>query len=276
MQRINRKYYAILFFVISSLWTWGCAPSGRNENIVAKVGDAVLTQNDLKARMEWEGIAKDRAEEYIKRWIDQELLYQEAQRSGLAKDKALDYALENFKKQWMIQKLVEKTFAEKIRISQAEIKDYYEKNKSQFQVQEDEVHLLHLLTKSQADAEIALREIQAGRPFDQVARNRSADAFREKGGDMGFVPRSGLAPEIGRIAFSLPIGNVSSVIKTSYGYHIIKVLERRTKGDVRPLKEVENIILPRIRVDKERATYYDLLYQLKDKYKVYVTENLKE
>lgn len=275
MQWIDQKYYAILFFLVSSLWIGGCSAPDRNEDIVAKVGDAVLTREDLKVRMEWEGITDDRVGEYIQRWIDQELLYQEAKKSGLAKDKALDFALENFKKQWMIQKLVEKTFAEKIRISQAELKAYYEKNKSQFLVQEDEVHLLHLLTKTQSDAEAAFREIQAGRPFDQVARNRSVDAFAEKGGDMGFVTKSNLAPEIGRIAFSLPISNVSSVIKTSYGYHIIKVLERRTKGEVRPLKEVENVILSRMRVDKERATYYDLLYELKNKYKIYVTESLK-
>lgn len=276
MHRSDSMYYAILFFIISSLWMWNCGSPERNEEIVAKVGEAVLTLDDLKMRMEYEGVAKDRTEEYIERWIDQELLYQEARKSGLAKDKALDLALENFKKQWMIQKLLEKAFAENIRISQAEIKDYYEKNKSQFQVEEDEVHLLYLLTKTQVDAETAFREIQAGKPFDMVARNRSIDEFGKKGGDMGFVSRSALSPEIARVAFSLPIGNVSSIIKTSYGYHLIKVVEKRTKGDFKPVKEVENMILSQIRVEKERAVYYNLLYKLKDKYKIYVKENLKK
>lgn len=273
MHRSDSMYYAILFFIISSLWMWNCGSLERNEEIVAKVGEAVLTLDDLKMRMEHEGVAKDRTEEYIERWIDQELLYQEARKSGLDKDKALDLALENFKKQWMIQKLLEKAFAENIRISQAEIKDYYEKNKSQFQVEEDEVHLLHLLTKTQEDAKTAFREIQAGKPFDVVARNRAIDEFGKKGGDMGFVSRSALSPKIARVAFSLPIGNVSSIIKTSYGYHLIKVVGKRRKGDFKPVKEVENMILSQIRVEKERTVYYNLLYQLKNKYNIYVKEN---
>jgi peptidyl-prolyl cis-trans isomerase C len=247
----------------------GCHGKGNDSQTAARVGSAILTREEVQKRMAIEGLNPERENEFIENWINEELLVQEARREGIEKTEELKWEIEKIEKQYIINQLVEKTFAEKISVNDSNILDYYEKNKSMFVVEEDEVHLFHVLSKSPADAESAMQQIRAGRPFEQVAKERSIDPFREKGGDMGFVGRNDIIPELSRIAFSLPDGNISPILKSNQGYHIIKVVKRHVKGETRDLSEVKDEIAQRLRVNNERAIYLDLLYQLKNKQKVY-------
>jgi peptidyl-prolyl cis-trans isomerase C len=248
----------------------GCRSKSQNAQMAAKAGNAVLTREELQKRMTLEGLPQNRENEFIENWINEELLVQEAQRQGIEKTDELKWEIEKVEKQYLINQLIEKTFAEKIRITDLNISDFYEKNKTIFEAEEDKVHLLQIMTKNQTDAEMTLQEIKAGKPFEQAARDRSIDPFRDKGGDMGFVGRNDVIPELSRIAFSLPEGSLSSILRSNQGYHILKVLKKHTKGETRDLQEVRDEISQRLRVDKERAVYYDLLYQLKNKQRVVV------
>lgn len=248
----------------------GCRSKSQNAQIAAKAGNAVLTREELQKRMTLEGLPLNRENEFIENWINEELLVQEAQRQGIEKTDELKWEIEKVEKQYLINQLIEKTFAEKIRITDSNVSDFYEKNKTIFEADEDEVHLLQIMTKNMADAEMTLQEIKAGKPFEQAARDRSIDPFRDKGGDMGFVGRNDVIPELSRIAFSLPEGSLSSILKSNQGYHILKIMKKHLKGETRDLQEVRDEITQRLRVDKERAVYYDLLYQLKNKQRVIV------
>jgi peptidyl-prolyl cis-trans isomerase C len=245
-----------------------CGSKEKDANIAARVGNAVLTQDDLKNRMALEGLESDRQNEFIQNWINQELLYQEAKRTGIESTEELKWELEKIEKQFLVNKLVEKTFAEKIRISDVEIQEYYEKNESLFTVDEDEVHLFHILTKTLPEAELVLQEIRAGKPFEQVAKERSTDIFRDKGGDMGYVKRNDILPKLSRVAFFLSEGGVSAICNGNDGFHILKAFKKHVKGNVKDLVDVKDEILQRLRVNKERSVYYDLLYQLKSKQKI--------
>ena len=264
-------YLIIFSFLILS--NVGCHSKAESSQIAAKVGSSVLTRDEVQKRMALEGLNPGRETEFIENWINEELLVQEARREGIEKTDELKWEVEKIEKQYIINQLVEKTFAEKIKLNDANISDFYEKNKSSFLVEEDEVHLLHILNKTQTDAELTLQEIRAGQPFEKVAKERSTDPFRDKGGDMGFIVRNDVIPEISRVAFSLQDGGLSPILKSSQGYHIIEVIKRHLKGETRDLSEVRDEISQRLRVNNERAVYYDLLYQLKNKQKIYSAEN---
>ncbi|MCS7285945.1 MAG: peptidylprolyl isomerase [Anaerolineae bacterium] len=93
----------------------------------------------------------------------------------------------------------------------------------------EQVRARHILLTSEEEAERILKRIKNGEDFASLARQYSQDEFtRESGGDLGFFPRglSGLPPELEQVAFSLAPGQVSGVVKSYYGYHIIQVLER--------------------------------------------------
>jgi peptidyl-prolyl cis-trans isomerase C len=263
----QRVIWGAISFTFSLLVIGGMGCRSRTESaqIAAKVGNAVLTREEVQKRMSLQGLNPDRESEFIENWINEELLVQEARRLGIEKKDELKWEMDKIEKQYIINQLIEKTYAEKIHITDADISDFYEKNKLLFQVEEDEVHLLHIMTKSQVDAETALQEIRAGKPFELAARERSIDPFREKGGDMGFVRRNDLIPELSRFAFSLAEGGLSPILKSTQGYHIIKVLKKHAKGEIRDLPEIRDEISQRLRVNKERSVYYDLLYQLKNK-----------
>ena len=242
-----------------------------DDEIVARVGNAVLTREDMKQRMAWEGVSPDQESDFVDRWVDRELLYQEAKRLGLDRTVELQWEIELVEKEFVIQKLLERTFIQEVEITEEEIADYYERNRDEFQTDEEEVRALHILKESKAEADVARQEIVAGKAFETVAQESSVGIFRERGGDMGFFRRGDVIPEIERYAFRLPEGRVSRVFQSNYGFHIIKVIKKRAGGDYRDLSEVRDDIFHQLRVNKERSAYYDLLFQLQNRTKVSVT-----
>jgi peptidyl-prolyl cis-trans isomerase C len=239
--------------------------------VVARVGNATLTRESMRQMMSWEGMVQDQDSDFVDRWVNRELLFQEAKRLEIEDREELRWQREMVEREYFIQKLLEKHFAEKIQITDEEVESYYEDNKDLFQVDEDEVRAQHIITKTEAEADRALQEIQAGKPFEAVATERSVGLFRERGGDMGYFREGDVIREVSRVAFRLGEGRVSSVFRSSHGYHILKVLKKRSRNDFKDLTEVRSDILQRLRVMKERSVYYDLLFELQNKTKIFVS-----
>lgn len=249
-----------------------CGRGVDESEIVARIDDVILTQSMLESRMAVEGYASDQKHAYIERWVDRQLLYREAVRMGFNRSEDLALELEMIEQEFLINRLLEATFAERIIIKDEEISAAYENDKERFTLEEDQVRIRHLLTETSEEANVARQEIRAGKAFEEVARERSVDLFREKGGDMGYVTREELIPEIGRAAFTMAEGALSRVIRSSHGYHLIQLVDKRRSGEVKPLAEVHDLIRQRIRVSKERNVYFDLLYQLQNRNKITIAD----
>jgi len=262
-----------IYCLLVCLFSLACRPKIPENNVAARVGNAILTKDALKNKMISEGINPDQQNEFIEKWVNGELLVLEARKQGLDKTPEIQEEINNLENEILVHKLLEKIFAEQIRFSDEDMNSYYEKNKNLFAVAEEEVHVLHILTKTQYDASQALQEIRAGKVFEEVAKVRSIDTFREKGGDMGFIKRTDVIPEMVRIAFTTPEGAVSPVFSSSHGFHVLKVVKKYKPGDIQEFRDARNDILQRLRVNKERSIYMDLLYQLQNKYKVYVASS---
>lgn len=140
-----------------------------------------------------------------------------------------------------------------VSITDAEVKDYFDKNRDKFAVRE-QVHAQHILKKIPADgskteeqvlAEIKqLRaEIEGGAAFADVAREHSDCPSASRGGDLGLQPRGVWAKPFEDAAFALQPGKLSEPIKTPFGYHLIKVLEKRTAEETSLEKSAEKIKL---------------------------------
>lgn len=263
-----------LFF---SLLILGCQSKMEDNSIAARVGNSVLTKDEVKENLIAKGLTIERENEYIEKWINDELLVQEARKQGLDRSPEIRSQLRELEKELLIHKLVEKVFSEKIQFSDEkmneEMKSFYEKNKDLFSLSTEEARIQVILTKTQEEANQILKEIRAGKEFEVVAKERSIDSFREAGGDMGFIKKSDVISDVSHFAFSLPEGSVSPVFHSSYGFHIIKVIKRYKGGDIKEFRDAKDDILQRLRVNKERTIYLDLLYQLQNKYKVYVASS---
>ncbi|MDE1824684.1 MAG: peptidyl-prolyl cis-trans isomerase, partial [Candidatus Micrarchaeota archaeon] len=83
----------------------------------------------------------------------------------------------------------------------------------------------HILVKSEAEAKSILERVNKGESFAKLAEQYSSDGSRKRGGDLGRFPRGVMVREFENAAFSLEKGQVSGIVKTQFGYHIIKRLE---------------------------------------------------
>lgn len=96
---------------------------------------------------------------------------------------------------------------------------------------EAEVRARHILVPNEADARAILTEIQRGGNFEEVARRRSTDPAARNGGDLGFFRQGDMVPEFAAAAFALQPGQVSPApVRTQFGWHVIKVEERRSSA----------------------------------------------
>ena len=95
---------------------------------------------------------------------------------------------------------------------------------------EEEVRARHILVRDEAEARAIIQEIQRGAAFDEVARHRSTDpAGRSNGGDLGFFRRGDMVPDFATAAFALQPGQMTpNPVRTQFGWHVIKLEERRT------------------------------------------------
>jgi peptidyl-prolyl cis-trans isomerase C len=137
-----------------------------------------------------------------------------------------------------IQKLLDQEVFEKVTVDKAEAKGFYDSNPQVFRIPE-QVRARHIVIrvkqgaseqeKKQARAEIekAAERIKKGEPFENVAREISQDGSAQRGGDLGYFSRGQMVPEFENVAFSLEKGKVSPVVETQFGYHLIKVEDKR-------------------------------------------------
>jgi peptidyl-prolyl cis-trans isomerase C len=141
-----------------------------------------------------------------------------------------------------VGKFIQETIARKITITPAELSQYYEKNTEEFR-HPDLIRTSHILilvnagaTQEQESiakqrAEALLARVKKGEDFAKLAKENSMDpASASQGGDVGLVQKGQLAEEYEEVAFSLPQGGISDVVRTQFGFHIIKVTDKKQAG----------------------------------------------
>src|SRR6201996_8248958 len=94
---------------------------------------------------------------------------------------------------------------------------------------EQEVHARHILVETEDEAKEVEKELKAGADFAELAKKKSKDPGASDGGDLGFFTKDQMVPEFSAVAFSLQPGQISDPVKTQFGWHIIKVEEKRNK-----------------------------------------------
>ncbi len=178
-----------------------------------------------------------------------------------------------------VQKVIEAEVASKISVPDAEVSAFYQQNLDKFK-QGDSVHASHILIgvpqgatpaqKAQArtKAQAALKQVRGGADFAVVARAQSQDpGSAPNGGDLGFFPQGQMTPTFEEAAFTLKPGTVSGVVETPFGFHIIKVHERRAARTA-PLAEVGGQIKEFLEQGQRETKLEQFVEQVKTKSKV--------
>ena len=248
--------------------------------VLAKVGTADITQSDFEREMEtlpdyaqqmFEGPGGK--EKFLDEIIKKEILYQEALKKGIDKSPDFLKKLEEFKKLTLVSALLEKEIMSKSTVSDQEVKDYYEKNKADFAAT-SQIRASHILVKTEGEARKILERLKKGEKFDVVAKKESIDKESAKnGGDIGYFSKGQVVPEFEKVAAGLKKGEMSPVpVKTSFGYHIIKVTDRKT-GPVIEFDRVKDIIRQRLSGEKQKDSFDSYVSELKKTAKIEVNKD---
>jgi len=213
------------------------------------------------------------------RVVEQKLLSQEAGRNGIQPNEprvaqmiqaieqqaggreALDASLaqmgsnheqvmEMIREMDLVRSLIEQKISPSIQVSDEEVASFYAENQEMFK-NDAQIHARHIITAATEDADAATvaaaaakaekarERAIAGEDFAELAREMSEGPSAPKGGDLGFFTRDQMVPAFADTAFALEPGQISEVVRSPFGFHVIKVEEKRPAGTL-PLDEVSD------------------------------------
>jgi peptidyl-prolyl cis-trans isomerase D len=186
------------------------------------------------------------------------------------------------KRSFLIFALDEEGVGATVQVSEDQLRQLYDQQVERFRVPE-RAHVRHILIKTvdrpasevpslQKKAEELLAKLKGGADFAELAKKNSEDpGSAEKGGDLGWITRGQTVPEFEKAAFSLNLKELSGLIKTEYGFHIIQVLERE-QARVRPFAEVRSELAS----EAKRAQVYDKMQRVADQIRVALVRSREE
>jgi peptidyl-prolyl cis-trans isomerase C len=161
----------------------------------------------------------------------------------------LDQVKSDVRRDLTISKLIDAEIGSKIAVTPEQVNDFYAKNPNEFK-QGESVRASHILigvpkgadasakAQARAKAEDVLKEVKAGTDFAALAKEHSADpGSAANGGDLGFFQQGQMVGSFNDAAFTLTPGTTSELVETDFGFHIIKVIEKKA-GRTIPLEEV--------------------------------------
>ncbi len=177
----------------------------------------------------------------------------------------------------LYDKLVESKFGDKTKVSEEEIRDFYKNNSARFSSRE-RVQASHILikpdtsdanttadeakTKARVKAEALLRQIKAGADFAELAKANSSCPSAKKGGDLGFFNHGQMVPAFEKAAFRLKEGEVSDIVETEFGYHIIKTTAHSPAKTI-SLEEAKDDITKQLKQRKQSDVVKEYVASLK-------------
>jgi parvulin-like peptidyl-prolyl isomerase len=263
MLRIFLSFLMIFLFAVSSY---------AEDVIVAKVNGTTFTQKDLEAEVDrlipqmtfHRNVPPEKRKNYYGKALDElinrELQYRDAKAKDIKIEKEkIDAQLEKFKKRFKSEKEYqaaldkEKSTEEQVRariekellaqaaytrnvtepakMSEPALKEYYEKNAAKFK-QPESAKLRIISTTDEKKAQDILAKIKQGDDFGELAYGLSEDSYRVKSGDVGYIHKGRMLPEIDAVGFKLKVGEVSDIIKAENNWFIIKVEDKKPEHQI--------------------------------------------
>jgi parvulin-like peptidyl-prolyl isomerase len=177
----------------------------------------------------------------------------------------IDYAAwkEALRRRMLLENLIARDVNAKIQVADDEAERYYMANRKAFAT-DRRVRVAQIVVPDRGRAEAILKRLNTGEDFDKMAREVSIGPEATRGGDLGFFERGVMPEAIDRMVFSLPVGKVSRVAQSPYGFHIFKVLGQEAAGG-RKFSEVKEKVIADLRKQREAGAYKIWIEGLKAK-----------
>jgi parvulin-like peptidyl-prolyl isomerase len=179
---------------------------------------------------------------------------------------------EELRKRMMLEKLILSDVNANVTVKENEARQFHITHRGMY-APEKRVHVAQIVVRKRERAEMILNRLKRGENFDKVAELESIGPEGAKGGDLGFVGPGVMPEEIDAVIFSQRPGEISSVIKSQYGYHIVKIIEI-DKGTKKKWADVKERVLTDFRKQKEEQAYVLWLESLRSKAVIKIDQEL--
>ena len=265
----------------------GCQKSdekGFGERELVRINDVSISFEEFEQMLEKQPLegkmrllsekgTRDFLESYV---IPREVLYQEAKEKGLDKNQEIQAKIEDAKRAILIDALLEEALRGRGEVSEEEIQRYYKENQALF-MEPQEIKIRQIVVDTEPALKEVVRKLSQGESFEKLASTYNIGKFKEDGGNLGYIRRGQLASPFAQFeeaAFSLrKRGEISEVIHTPYGYHIIR-LEDMRGSTLKPLNRVKERIRFFLQPKKKQEAYLEYVKEAKSKAKVFINEKL--
>ncbi|MBC3805391.1 foldase [Acetobacterium fimetarium] len=240
---------------------------------LATVGSKTIYTSDLDALIQQ--LPQEQANQFtshegrrqlLEELVAQELFYLEGKEKKADESeefkKMLIDAEEKLLKTHMIAK-----FMMDITVADDEIETFYNENPNQF-IAPDSIRASHILLPAEQQAIDIIAEIKNGKSFEAAAQEYSTCPSKDKGGDLSYFSKGQMVPEFETAAFALEIDEMTEIpVQTQFGYHIIKLTDRKTEQTI-PFDAVKENVRNFLLREKQNRAFIHRVDELKQKYPV--------
>ncbi len=243
-------------------------------DVLAKVGNHEITRemldniiNTIPEENRVPFLTPDGQKKILDEVISSTLFAEAAKAEGIDKEPAVKTRLEYTQTEYLGGEYFRRQLAKNPLLSEKELQAYYEEHKSEFTPPE-EIKARHILVKTEAQANKILDQIKAGKDFVELAKKYSIDPAAAMGGNLGlpdgrdWLPKGSFEKSFEQALFKIPKGEVGGPIKTQFGWHILKVEDRR-KPETPSFVQVRGMIYGRLQDQKISQLRNQLTEQLK-------------
>ena len=273
----------------------------KNTLLVLALGTGIVHAGDVLATVNGKKITTEDAERFVRatnpqqtmatvsdadkkiitdRLIERQLFIDAAKKAGVENDPEYQKALAIAKDELMINQWMKKQYEATV-VSDGEAKEFYEKNKAQFQ-KPAQVHARHILIKGdEAAAKKIIEELKGLKgdalkeKFIALAKEKSEGPSGPKGGDLGYFSPKQMVPSFDKAAFALKKGEITTTpVKTQFGYHVIYVEDKKDATTV-PYEKVKGQIVQNLKQTQFRKMLEKSAKELKSKAEI-VIESAKK
>ncbi|MBI1909265.1 MAG: peptidylprolyl isomerase [Deltaproteobacteria bacterium] len=273
------SFFKKSLLALTLLSLFGCS---RNKEgpALAEIGDQKITLPEFLLIQEESGAETQPSlkKQLLQALIDEKLLLGEAKRQGVTISNkewseklkesgprspkiSLSLWRERQRGKLILAKWLSKEIRPKLRISEDEVQRAFHERRSELAVPE-QVRARQITVSSREKAEKILALIKKGENFVALAQQYSESPDRDKGGDLGFFSRGSFPKVFEETCFKLPVGEVSPVIPSEYGFHVFKVVEKR-RPQQPTLEEAKKAIIEKLLEEKEKKLMEQLLADLR-------------
>jgi parvulin-like peptidyl-prolyl isomerase len=251
---------------------------------LATVNGEKITEEDVNAFLApiargatFDVLPADAKEKLLNQMIEKKLLTKEAKKDGIEKTKEFKETISKLSDDIALELWMKKAF-EEIKISDKDVKKYYDDNKEVEFKEEESVKARHILLKDEATTKQLIAELQKSKnlkdDFIAMAKEKSTGPSSSNGGDLGFFNKKQMVPEFSDAAFKLKVGEITTTpVKSQFGYHIIYLEDKKEAGYM-AFEDVKDKIASSMKMEKFKDNTSKMAKELKSKAKVEI--NLEE